>query len=331
MDPAREAGYKERFRPRAPGQGNRDGPRAPPHRGHRDAGASRSDHVLTWRQRKVLQVIRESVQRRAIPFHARIGEAVGLTARPVSYQLSTLQNKGYLGETRAAPARWRSGRRATRPSGPRPGARGTRADIPSQEAAYVLWSAASPQARRCWPRRQLRTSSRPQADRRRWHPVPAKVAIKRRGHRGWRLWKQEDAENGEIVAAMIKEGIEGEATVKTLRFDGHIWLMPHNPAYDPTPVMTEIPAGSPCSAGDRPSEHDRCTLPGPSALTTCDQAETGGQRGAGPHARPLAQRAPSGWDDSGAHEAGTAPEAGTITAGPRRLGRQWYPVRRGRC
>jgi repressor LexA len=48
--------------------------------------------------------------------------------------------------------------------------------------------------------------------------------------------KQEDAENGEIVAALI-EGIEDEATVKTLRraSDGHIWLMPHNPAYDPIP------------------------------------------------------------------------------------------------
>ena len=42
--------------------------------------------------------------------------------------------------------------------------------------------------------------------------------------------QQEDAENGEIVAAMI----EGEATVKTLKqSDGHVWLMPHNPAFTP--------------------------------------------------------------------------------------------------
>src|SRR6202007_2800397 len=56
------------------------------------------DHVLTWRQRKVLQVIRESVQRRGYPPSMReIGEAVGLTSTSsVSYQLSTLQNKGYL-------------------------------------------------------------------------------------------------------------------------------------------------------------------------------------------------------------------------------------------
>ena len=42
--------------------------------------------------------------------------------------------------------------------------------------------------------------------------------------------QQEDAENGEIVAAML----DGEATVKTFkRSDGHVWLMPHNPAYTP--------------------------------------------------------------------------------------------------
>src|SRR5262249_40591793 len=55
------------------------------------------NHVLTWRQRKVLQVIRDSVQRRGYPPSMReIGEAVGLTSTSsVSYQLSTLQSKGY--------------------------------------------------------------------------------------------------------------------------------------------------------------------------------------------------------------------------------------------
>src|SRR5260221_9698925 len=56
------------------------------------------DHVLTWRQRKVLQVIRDSVQRRGYPPSMReIGEAVGLTSTSsVSYQLSTVQRQGYL-------------------------------------------------------------------------------------------------------------------------------------------------------------------------------------------------------------------------------------------
>ena len=38
------------------------------------------------------------------------------------------------------------------------------------------------------------------------------------------------AENGEIVAALI----DGEATVKTFqRKDGQVWLLPHNPAFEP--------------------------------------------------------------------------------------------------
>jgi repressor LexA len=45
--------------------------------------------------------------------------------------------------------------------------------------------------------------------------------------------QQEDAENGDIVAALI-DGVEVEGTVKTLkRSAGHTWLMPQNPAYTP--------------------------------------------------------------------------------------------------
>jgi repressor LexA len=44
--------------------------------------------------------------------------------------------------------------------------------------------------------------------------------------------QQPTAENGDIIAAMI----DGEATVKTFkRRDGHVWLMPHNSAYEPIP------------------------------------------------------------------------------------------------
>ncbi|MEH3157391.1 MAG: transcriptional repressor LexA, partial [Gordonia paraffinivorans] len=47
----------------------------------------------------------------------------------------------------------------------------------------------------------------------------------------WVVVRQQNvADNGDIVAAMI----DGEATVKTFkRADGHVWLMPHNPAFDP--------------------------------------------------------------------------------------------------
>ncbi len=42
--------------------------------------------------------------------------------------------------------------------------------------------------------------------------------------------QQPDAENGDVVAAMI----DGEATVKTFkRTDDHVWLIPHNEAYEP--------------------------------------------------------------------------------------------------
>lgn len=42
--------------------------------------------------------------------------------------------------------------------------------------------------------------------------------------------QEQTAANGDIVAAMI----DGEATVKTFqRKDGHVWLLPHNEAYDP--------------------------------------------------------------------------------------------------
>ena len=44
------------------------------------------------------------------------------------------------------------------------------------------------------------------------------------------LREQKDCNNGEIVAAMI----DGEATVKTFqRKNGHIWLLPANPAFEP--------------------------------------------------------------------------------------------------
>src|SRR5215472_13893479 len=97
-------------------------------------------HVLTWRQRKVLQVIRDSVLRRGYPPSMReIGEAVGLTSTSsVSYQLSTLQAKGYLrrdaGRPRTVEVRL-PGHPAVRPESGFDEDQGL--DIPSQEAAYV--------------------------------------------------------------------------------------------------------------------------------------------------------------------------------------------------
>ena len=47
--------------------------------------------------------------------------------------------------------------------------------------------------------------------------------------------QQPEAQNGEIVAAMI----DGETTVKTFQqVNGRVWLIPHNPAYTPIPWPT---------------------------------------------------------------------------------------------
>jgi repressor LexA len=198
------------------------------------------DHVLTWRQRKVLQVIRESVQRRGYPPSMReIGEAVGLTSTSsVSYQLSTLQNKGYLrrdaGRPRTVEVRL-PGHPAVRPDADGPEEQGL--DIPSQEAAYVPLVGRIAAGGPILAEEQVEDIL----------PLPRQLVgegtlfmLKVAGDSminaaiadgDWVVIRQqENAENGEIVAAMI----DGEATVKTLKqSDGHVWLMPHNPAYTP--------------------------------------------------------------------------------------------------
>ncbi len=200
------------------------------------------DHVLTWRQRKVLQVIRDSVQRRGYPPSMReIGEAVGLTSTSsVSYQLSTLQNKGYLrrdaGRPRTVEVRL-PGHPAVRPDS---GIDDDMAmDITSQEAAYV------PVVGRIAAGGPILAEEAIEDI----FPLPRQLVgegtlflLKVVGDSmmnagivdgDWVVVRQQPvAENGDIIAAMI----DGEATVKTFKRSGeHIWLMPHNPAYTPIP------------------------------------------------------------------------------------------------
>jgi repressor LexA len=206
------------------------------------------DHVLTWRQRKVLQVIRESVQKRGYPPSMReIGEAVGLTSTSsVSYQLSTLQRKGYLhrdvGRPRTVEVRL-PGHPAVRPERGAEGREEEEAadfpgiDIPSQEAAYVPLigriAAGGPILAEQYVEDVF--------------PLPRQLVgegtlflLKVAGDSminaaiadgDWVVVRQQPvAENGDIVAAML----DGEATVKTFKqSDGHVWLIPHNPAYTP--------------------------------------------------------------------------------------------------
>ncbi len=199
-------------------------------------------HVLTWRQRKVLQVIRESVQRRGYPPSMReIGEAVGLTSTSsVSYQLSTLQSKGYLrrdaGRPRTVEVRL-PGHPAVRPE---PGTEEeSPMDIASQEAAYVPLVGRIAAGGPILAEEAIEDI----------FPLPRQIVgegnlflLKVVGDSkmnaaiadgDWVVVRQQPvAENGDIVAAML----DGEATVKTFKRSAeHIWLMPHNPAYTPIP------------------------------------------------------------------------------------------------
>jgi repressor LexA len=190
----------------------------------------------------VLQVIRESIQRHGYPPSMReIGEAVGLTsASSVSYQLSTLQSKGYLrrdaGRPRTVEVRL-PGHPPVQPSKETeaPSATG----IPSPSATYVPLlghiAAGSP---------ILAEESVEDV-----FPLPKQIVgdgelflLKVIGDSminaaiadgDWVVVRQQHhADDDDIVAAMI----DGEATVKTFkRSGGHAWLMPHNPVYAPIP------------------------------------------------------------------------------------------------
>jgi repressor LexA len=203
------------------------------------------DHVLTWRQRKVLQVIRESVQKRGYPPSMReIGEAVGLTSTSsVSYQLSTLQKKGYLhrdvGRPRTVEVRL-PGHPAVRPDRGHEEAEAADIpgiDIPSQEAINVPLVGRIAAGGPILAEQSVEDV----------FPLPRQLVgdgtlflLKVAGDsmmnaaimdKDWVVVREQQvAENGEIVAAML----DGEATVKTFKqSDGHVWLIPHNPAYTP--------------------------------------------------------------------------------------------------
>jgi repressor LexA len=206
------------------------------------------EHVLTWRQRKVLQVIRDSVQKRGYPPSMReIGEAVGLTSTSsVSYQLSTLQRKGYLhrdvGRPRTVEVRL-PGHPAIRPDqNSKDGDAELSADgldIVSQEATYVPLVGRIAAGGPILAEEAIEDI----------FPLPKQIVgdgtlflLKVVGDSminaaiadgDWVVIRQQPvAENGDIVAAMI----DGEATIKTFKHSGgHVWLMPHNPAYAPIP------------------------------------------------------------------------------------------------
>ena len=197
---------------------------------------------LTSRQRRVLETIRDAVERRGYPPSMReIGEAVGLTSpSSVSHQLETLQRKGYL---RRDPNRPRA-IELTGPNEPRPAA------PPLTVVDEVtLAGDARPEPRFVPVVGRIAAGGPILAEQavEDVFPLPRQLVgdgqlfmLKVVGDSmveaaicdgDWVVVRQQPvADNGEIVAAMI----DGEATVKTFkRREGHIWLLPHNSAYDP--------------------------------------------------------------------------------------------------
>ena len=200
---------------------------------------------LTPRQRKVLEVIRDSVVRRGYPPSMReIGEAVGLTSTSsVAHQLATLERKGFLrrdpnrpravdvrlpGETADAidahEAEDGNGltEREQRPTPayvPLVGRIAAGGPVLAEQAVEDVFAL---------PRQLVGEGNLFLLKVTGESMIDAAIA-----DGDWVVVRQQPvADNGDIVAAML----DGEATVKTFRRrDGHVWLMPHNPAFEPIP------------------------------------------------------------------------------------------------
>jgi repressor LexA len=202
-----------------------------------DLDDSAGNDSLTPRQRRVLEVIREWVERFGYPPSVReIGEAVGLTSTSsVAHQLRALERKGYL---RRDPNRPRAV--GIRPADSAPAA----SEAPSEESARPNPVFVPVVGRIAAGGPVLAEQAIEDV-----FPLPKEIVgegslflLRVVGDSmveaaitdgDWVVVRQQpSAENGDIVAAMI----DGEATVKTFkRRDGHVWLLPHNPAYQPIP------------------------------------------------------------------------------------------------
>lgn len=193
---------------------------------------------LTPRQRRVLAVIRDSVLARGYPPSMReIGQAVGLTSTSsVAHQLRVLESKGFL---RRDPNRPRAVEVLLPEVDVIAGAGRDDTGVGDAYPAPVMVPVVG----------RIAAGSPVLADERveQVFPLPKQLvgegtlfmlevtgesmidaAICDRDYVVVR--QQATAENGEIVAAMI----DGDATVKTFqRRDGRVWLLPHNPAFEP--------------------------------------------------------------------------------------------------
>jgi repressor LexA len=202
-------------------------------------GGRRPDTGLTERQRTILDVIRASVTSRGYPPSIReIGDAVGLTSTSsVAHQLRTLERKGYL---RRDPNRPRA-----------VDVRGADDRVAPSVVTDVAGSDALPEPTFVPVLGRIAAGGPILAEEavEDVFPLPRELVgegslflLKVVGDSmvdaaicdgDWVVVRQQNvADNGDIVAAMI----DGEATVKTFkRTRGQVWLMPHNPLFDPIP------------------------------------------------------------------------------------------------
>lgn len=199
---------------------------------------------LTVRQRKVLEVIRSSVSLRGYPPSIReIGDAVGLNSTSsVAHQLRTLERKGYLrrdpNRPRAVDVRGMDEAvRSVTTLAPADAAPATDNEQPIPTYVPVLGRIAAggpilaEQAVEDvfpLPRELVGDGSlfllRVVGE----SMIDAAIC-----DGDWVVVRQQNvADNGDIVAAML----DGEATVKTFKRSGKdVWLMPHNPLFEPIP------------------------------------------------------------------------------------------------
>ncbi|QOL33270.1 transcriptional repressor LexA [Bifidobacterium eulemuris] len=213
---------------------------------------SSADSALTDRQRKVLEAIRTHIDAHGFaPSFREIGEYAGLKSpSSVKHQLQTLEDKGFIrmnaNKGRAievvAPPQGDEATSAAQSAQPDAPA-ATATIIPFPESESVMQSHDVPLVGRIaagvpitadqhvddvmrLPERLTGTGTLFMLEVHGDSMVDAAICdgdfvVVR---------EQSTAVNGDIVAALLDD----EATVKTFRKqDGHVWLMPHNPAYSP--------------------------------------------------------------------------------------------------
>ena len=202
---------------------------------------------LTPRQQRVIEVIRESIESRGYPPSMReIGERVGLTSSSsVAHQLRTLEEKGYL---KRDPNRPRAMQVFSPGETGRSTGRATGTAILSDVDETGI-NDARPAATYVPMVGRIAAGGPILAEERVEEMLPLPKSLVGDGTLFLLevvgdsmidaaicsgdyvvVRQQPNAENGEIVAAML----DGEATVKTFqRKDGKVWLLPHNEQYDP--------------------------------------------------------------------------------------------------